>query len=913
MARNPFTPASRAALLLRMEQDGCETFADKVRWVKRHIPSITTPAAFVAALVDGAGVRNPPDPEYSLELGEGAFSQAVGKPDPHKDYFLALGERGRPVAVDRSPAAVEVVTKLQVDAGEEEWGDPEGVDASKTIMLLAREALKGDKKALAYLPDLKPVRIDRTDPDAPELVVAMPYYRVMDELAPDEKPRLARELARCLSSRVTGEGLLTQTIARFTDAARTRGIPELSREIPVVVKVLTTLHQIAAGMRLSKNRSDLHDGNLAVGTDGHLIILDPMVAEAKWAEVESIWRKHGWDKGAAKRNPPQPDLFRAGPETTVDKQELVKRRPWAEEAVTLIQTAYAPIGGHANLRTVEDLERDDADVYRFADIDADLEPDVLQVSKTTPYGFKTVAMGHDGTREARRQSIVGKIEDFRTFGNYGEVSGRLAEIVLEAGVPVVGDQRVVEKVLGKKVDWVGMDPERPGVYGWYERMLGGHKHRKILVGLPDLFKNPAMAPLASTLSPTQQRKYLGGLKGKAREARAAEILYLREHRSDEPFATDVGQQTKPSSHAKAFAAQYGRAPADTADAAKLSGVRKSILDKDYARGMAAWQTGHRPGASQHAWAMARVESFLTGGPTSQTADADLAREAGLTQNPAPAADQTQSAEFKRWFGNSKVVDKNGKPLVVYHGTKGNFTIFSPERVGQSDFGSLGRGYYFSEHRDLAEMYATLCFGSDAPKVLSVYLKIENPIYYEDLPYIGSLERSKVVTKGLIDAGYDGVIKYDREGKIVEVVAFEPTQIKSATGNRGTFDPSDPDIRNPSEPTWIPPADVAEAARRGLELRGSQPPSNRCCTPVGIARAKQLANRQPVSETTVRRMKAYFDRHYGPDSRGKGWGTTSKGWQAHLCWGGDPGMAWAQKVLAGKIPPQSAPRRIPGGR
>ena len=141
---------------------------------------------------------------------------------------------------------------------------------------------------------------------------------------------------------------------------------------------------------------------------------------------------------------------------------------------------------------------------------------------------------------------------------------------------------------------------------------------------------PTQNPSASQkLSPNQQRKYLGGLKGAAREARAREILYRREHRSDKPFKTDKGQQTKPSSHAKAFAKKYGRAPSDTADAAKLAGVRKSILDKVYARGMAAWQTGHRPGASQHAWAMARVESFLTGGPTSKTADADLAREAGL--------------------------------------------------------------------------------------------------------------------------------------------------------------------------------------------------------------------------------------------------------------------------------------------
>lgn len=191
-----------------------------------------------------------------------------------------------------------------------------------------------------------------------------------------------------------------------------------------------------------------------------------------------------------KRNPPQPDLFAAGPSTVVSKSKLVRKPAWLREAVGLIGTAYAPIGGHANLRTPADLRKDDANVYAFEDIDADLEPDVLQVSKRTPYGLKTVAMGHDGTKEAKRRSIAGKASDFTQFGNYGEVSGRLAEIMLEIGVPVVGDPRIVQKVLNKKIEWVGRDPAYPKVYGWYERSLGGKMHRKILVGMPNLVRNP---------------------------------------------------------------------------------------------------------------------------------------------------------------------------------------------------------------------------------------------------------------------------------------------------------------------------------------------------------------------------------------------------------------------------------------
>ena len=96
-------------------------------------------------------------------------------------------------------------------------------------------------------------------------------------------------------------------------------------------------------------------------------------------------------------------------------------------------------------------------------------------------------------------------------------------------------------------------------------------------------------------------------------------------------------------------------------------------------------------------------------------------------------------------------------------------------------------------------------------------------------------------------------------------------------------------------SYRPPADGARAARRGLELRAEQPPSNRAGTPVGLARASQLANRRPVSVETLRRMRSYFARH-AVDKQGEGWGRDSKGYQAWLMWGGDPGRAWANRIL-----------------
>jgi hypothetical protein len=96
-------------------------------------------------------------------------------------------------------------------------------------------------------------------------------------------------------------------------------------------------------------------------------------------------------------------------------------------------------------------------------------------------------------------------------------------------------------------------------------------------------------------------------------------------------------------------------------------------------------------------------------------------------------------------------------------------------------------------------------------------------------------------------------------------------------------------------TFVPPVAVAREAKRGLTLRRSQPPSRRCCTQVGLRRAAQLKNRQPVSLDTVKRMKAYFDRHE-KDKNAKGWGINSKGWQAWLLWGGDAGREWAEDCI-----------------
>lgn len=139
--------------------------------------------------------------------------------------------------------------------------------------------------------------------------------------------------------------------------------------------------------------------------------------------------------------------------------------------------------------------------------------------------------------------------------------------------------------------------------------------------------------------------------------------------------------------------------------------------------------------------------------------------------------QIDTPEFKAWFGNSKVVDENDKPLRVFHGTwtAKDFKEFKPK------VGAPFKGHYFTSSASLASSYTGQ--GLDGGHLIPCYLLIKNPATMQDYQTKSPDE--------LIRLGYDGVIS---PSKGIFVV-FESTQIKSATGNRGTFDPKDQNITN----------------------------------------------------------------------------------------------------------------------
>jgi hypothetical protein len=100
-----------------------------------------------------------------------------------------------------------------------------------------------------------------------------------------------------------------------------------------------------------------------------------------------------------------------------------------------------------------------------------------------------------------------------------------------------------------------------------------------------------------------------------------------------PFETDtVPHKIKPSKYTKDFYKLYPKSATSLRDKSKVTGIPYDILKMVYDKGMAAWRTGHRPGASQQSWGYARVHSFITLGKTAFTADAKLFVDALSTAN-----------------------------------------------------------------------------------------------------------------------------------------------------------------------------------------------------------------------------------------------------------------------------------------
>jgi len=181
----------------------------------------------------------------------------------------------------------------------------------------------------------------------------------------------------------------------------------------------------------------------------------------------------------------------------------------------------------------------------------------------------------------------------------------------------------------------------------------------------------------------------------------------------------------------------------------------------------------------------------------------------------------ETPEFKRWFGDSKVVDAQGKPMVVYHGGT---------RWNEADLGIEGRGaFWATEYFPTAVSYADQYSPSDT-EIKPLFLRMRKPLDLRDSNVVNAvfpdagvtpydiLHDREVISNAILYAkqnGYDGVIHPDttseNRGGGVSYVVFDASQIKAAPArgdedqwnsrghstrrdiNRGTFDPNSANI------------------------------------------------------------------------------------------------------------------------
>jgi hypothetical protein len=163
---------------------------------------------------------------------------------------------------------------------------------------------------------------------------------------------------------------------------------------------------------------------------------------------------------------------------------------------------------------------------------------------------------------------------------------------------------------------------------------------------------------------------------------------------------------------------------------------------------------------------------------------NAARLAKTTKNIPPVQDMIISqaerdANLSRFLENAAVKDR------MYHATGDDFSVVD---VDKSDPRSkFGTGFYMTPNTNYANFFANMRMKEGKPsQVMPVYTSVKNPYEIsgtQNIPLTG-IDREKL--KAL---GHDGVLFRNDAGNVQEVVAFDPTQVKSAIGNRGTYDPA----------------------------------------------------------------------------------------------------------------------------
>jgi len=168
--------------------------------------------------------------------------------------------------------------------------------------------------------------------------------------------------------------------------------------------------------------------------------------------------------------------------------------------------------------------------------------------------------------------------------------------------------------------------------------------------------------------------------------------------------------------------------------------------------------------------------------------------------PLPPNKVMENPNFRKWFGDSKVVDSNGNPLVMLHGTRASFNAFA-NKGSHTNHPSAQIGYWFTDDISIANDFAGatgMAFyrGENGMNVIPVYLSIQNPKIYSPKTHAGDpfkqmsrdMEENSDLVSMLKSKGFDGIFlektKMDAVANTTsnQWVAFDANQIKSIYNN-----------------------------------------------------------------------------------------------------------------------------------
>lgn len=172
-------------------------------------------------------------------------------------------------------------------------------------------------------------------------------------------------------------------------------------------------------------------------------------------------------------------------------------------------------------------------------------------------------------------------------------------------------------------------------------------------------------------------------------------------------------------------------------------------------------------------------------------------------------------EFKQFFKRSNFINSSGQPMTMYHATDADITEFKT-----SEDGKLGAGIYLSSVPKYVTQYAPegnvmpLYASAQNPFILNIRAESVKSTLASKLPFVNGINQQMEAAVTLLTQGkkrlkdltgqqvqnlfkrngYDGILARDDAGNIIEATVFKPEQVKSATGNVGTYSPKSKDIR-----------------------------------------------------------------------------------------------------------------------